>query len=99
MFAQGNLNEIRGTVEGVDIPRALPRVIYLPGHRVTAAQARVAAPASDLLHVPLSLDDLHSGGWISTREGDTERLWVVQLVTPGADREWGKSQCRARRDR
>lgn len=84
MFVNNHLNEIRGTADDVNALRELPRVACLPGNLATAVQARVAAPASDLLYMRLSLDDLHSGAWISTRQGDTERLWIVQLVTPGA---------------
>lgn len=83
MVSQDNSNKFRDT-ESANALREPSGVACLPGSLGSRVKVRAAAPTTDLLVVRLPLEDLHSGSWISTREGDAERLWVVQLVTPGA---------------
>lgn len=41
-------------------------------------------PDDGRVHIRLAIPELRCGAWISTREGQFERLWVVEAISTGA---------------
>lgn len=84
MFIKDNPVHGGGGIEGVDALREAPALTIVPKRRGLPFQAPVAAQPAQILHLRLAINDLHCGRWVSTRQGDTEQLWVVQSLTTGA---------------
>ena len=59
-------------------------VEYRPRTQRRLSPGRSAGLMEDRIHLRLPLEDLHCGAWVSTREGNAQRLWVVEAINGGA---------------